>query len=278
MDMKKPGLIISKVLVFAYSMVSLMPLLFVLTGSLMGRTEFLRGYGASALTFPPLVPRMASLSQYVDLLFNTPGYLFAYWNSLFIGLSICIFQLLAAVPCAYGLAKLRFRGRKTVLFLYVVMMMMPFQVTMLPLYQLVQTLGLYNSRWALIVPEIFNPFAVFFMAQSMKLLPNELIEAVRLESSSPIMLYRHLIIPWCKPAIIAGAVLSFVETWNMVEKPLIFIQNIRSYPLSMLLHQAGESASPATLAGCVLYMVPVFLIWSSFKDEICRGIIGLKLK
>ncbi len=276
--MKKPGLMISRGLIYAFSALSLLPLLFVLTGSLMGRTEFTLSYGATALPFPPFTPRMASLSQYVDLLFNTPGYLFAYWNSLFIGLSICLFQILTAIPCAYGLSKLRFKGRQTLLFLYVVMMMMPFQVTMLPLYQLVQKMGLFDSHWALIVPEIFAPFTVFFMAQSLKLLPDELIEALKLESSSPMILYKHLIIPICKPAIIAGAVLSFVETWNMVEKPLIFIQDIRVYPLSMLLHQAGELASPATLAGCVLYMVPVLLIWMSYKTEICSGISKLEIK
>ncbi len=276
--MKKPGLVISRGLVYAFSALSLLPLRFVLTGSLMGRMEFSRGYGASALSLPPLMPRVASMSQYIGLLFNTPGYLFAYWNSLFIGLSICLFQFLTAIPCAYGLAKLRFRGRRALLFLYVVMMMMPFQVTMLPVYQMVQKMGLYDSRWALIVPEIFAPFTVFFMAQSIKLLPGELIEAVRLESSSPMTLYGHLIIPLCKPAIIAGAVLSFVETWNMVEKPLIFIQDIRAYPLSMLLHQAGELASPATLAGCMLYMVPVLLIWMTYKTEICAGISQLEIK
>lgn len=276
--MKKPGLFISRGLVGVFSALFLIPLLFVMTGSLMGRSEFARSYGGSSLAFPPFVPRMASLSQYIDLLFNTPGYLFAYWNSLFIGLSICLLQLLTAIPCAYGLAKLRFRGRRALLFLYVVMMMMPFQVTMLPLYQLVQWMGLYDSRWVLIVPEIFAPFTVFFLAQSLKLLPSELIEAVRLESSRPLTMYRYLIIPLCKPAIIAGAVLSFVETWNMVEKPLIFIRDTRAYPLSMLLHQAGESASPATLAGCVLYVVPVLLIWVSYKAEICGGISQLEIK
>ena len=260
------------------SVLFLAPLLFVLTGSLMGSGEFTRSYGANALRFPSVIPRLASLTQYATLLFNTPGYLKAYWNSLFIAATICGLQLLFALPCAYGLSKLRFSGCRMLLFVYIVMMMMPFQVTMLPMYQLVKWFGLFNSRWALILPEVFAPFTVFFLAQFMHQLPNELIEALRLESSSPFDLYRYLVVPLCKPGIAAAMVLSFVETWNMVEKPLLYLSDTRNYPLSMLLYEAGTKATATTLAGCILYMIPVVLLWGCFKDDIWYGISQLQMK
>lgn len=260
------------------SILFLAPLLFVFTGSLMGSAEFAQSYGANNLGFPPVVPRLASLTQYATLLFNTPGYLNAYWNSLFIAVTICAFQLLFALPCAYGLAKLRFRGCRSILFTYIVMMMMPFQVTILPMYQLVKWFGLLNTRWALIVPEVFAPFTVFFLAQFIRQLPNEFIEALRLESSSPFALYRYLVLPLCKPGIAAAMVLSFVETWNMVEKPLLYLNDMRNYPLSMQLYEAGTQATATTLAGCILYIIPVVLLWGCFKDDICTGIAQLQIK
>lgn len=154
----KKGLIVFVLSLF--SALFLLPLLFVLTGSLMGSREFASVYGSNQLRFPPLLPRLASLSQYGQLLLNSPGYLSAYWKSLFLAACICLLQLIVGIPCAYGFATLSFRSRKLLLFLYVIMMMMPFQVTMLPMYQLIQRLGWFDSYWALIVPEIFAPFTV----------------------------------------------------------------------------------------------------------------------
>lgn len=260
------------------SVLFLAPLLFVLTGSLMNSSEFARAYGGNALRFPAVIPRFATFSQYTALLFNTINYLAAYWNSLFIAIVTCAFQLLFSLPCAFGLSKLRFRGRRLWLFTYVVMMMMPFQVTMLPMYQLIRALHLFDSRWSLIIPEIFAPFSVFFLSQFIHQLPNELMEAIRMESSNPFVLYRCLVIPLSKPGIISAAVLSFVETWNMVEKPLLYLSDMRNYPLSLLLYDAGNHATATTLAGCVLYLVPILLLWNCFKDDICNSITPIQLK
>ena len=273
--MKK--IIFSFLLVF-FSALFLFPLLFVFTGSLMDVREFANSYGSARLRFPVLVPRQASLSQYGQLLLNSLGFLSAYWKSLFLAASTCLLQLIVGIPCAYGFSTLRFCGRKLLLFLYVVMMMMPFQVTMLPMYQLVQWMGLVDSYWALIVPEVFAPFTVFMLTQFLDQLPQELIESIRLETTSVLAVYRHLIIPVCKPGIIATIILSSVETWNMVEKPLLYISNIQRYPLSMLLYEAGRQVTSTTLAGCVLYTVPVFLLWICFKEEICQGIASLQIK
>lgn len=255
-----------------------MPLLFVLSGSLMSANEFMRTYGANILRFPSLTPRLVTLTQYTALLFNTPGYLNAYWNSLFIAVTICGLQLFFSLPCAYGFAKISFRGNQLLFFSYIVMMMMPFQVTMLPMYQLVKWFGLFDSYLALMIPEAFAPFTVFFLTQFMRQLPSELIEAVRLESSNPFTLYRHIIIPLGKPGIAAAMILSFAETWSMAEKPLLYLSNARAYPLSMLLHEAGNQANSATLAGCVLYLIPVLLLWNCFKDDICNAISQLQIK
>lgn len=272
----KKGLIVFVLSLF--SALFLLPLLFVLTGSLMGSREFASVYGSNQLRFPPLLPRLASLSQYGQLLLNSPGYLSVYWKSLFLAACICLLQLIVGIPCAYGFATLSFRSRKLLLFLYVIMMMMPFQVTMLPMYQLIQRLGWFDSYWALIVPEIFAPFTVFMLTQFMNQLPHELIESIQLETSSALAVCQYLVIPACKPGIVATIILSFVETWNMVEKPLLYISEIQHYPLSMLLYEAGKRVTPTTLAGCVLYTVPVFLLWICFKDEICQGIARLQIK
>ena len=260
------------------ALIFLLPLLFVLTGSLMGSSEFQRTYGQQNLSYPPTIPRLATLEQYIELMLNTPGFLSAYWNTLWIALSTCALQFLIGVPCAYGLAKTRLRGRRMILYLYVLMMMMPFQVTMLPMYQTIQKLDLLDSRWSLILPEAFAPLTIFLLVQSMKTIPDELLEASRLETSSRLVLLRSIVIPLCKPSILTAMILSFFETWNMVEKPLLYISSIRNEPLSMLLHEAGQQVSSTTLAGCVLYMIPVILLWANFQEEICQGVSLIQVK
>ena len=256
----------------------LLPLLFVLTGSLMGSAAFQHTYGQQALPFPPVIPRLATIEQYIELMLNTPGFLSAYWNTLRIALITCALQFLIGVPCAYGLTKTRLHGRRLILYLYALMMMMPFQVTMLPMYQTVRKLGLFDSRWSLILPEAFAPLTIFLLVQSMKTLPDELLEASRLETNSRLVLLRSIVIPLCKPSILAAMILSFVETWNMIEKPLLYISSIQNEPLSMLLHEAGQQASSTTLAGCVLYMIPVILLWANFQEEICQGVSLIQMK
>ena len=259
-------------------LIFLLPLLLVLTGSLMGSSEFQRAYGQQSLSYPPTVPRLATMEQYIELMLNTPGFLSAYWNTLWIALAACALQFLIGVPCAYGLAKTKLRGRRMILYLYVLMMMMPFQVTMLPMYQTIQKLDLMDNRWALILPEAFAPLTIFLLVQSMKTLPDELLEASRLETNSRLVLLRSIVIPLCKPSILTAMILSFVETWNMVEKPLLYISSIRNEPLSMLLHEAGQQVSSTTLAGCVLYMIPVILLWANFQEEICQGVSLIQMK
>lgn len=244
----------------------------------MGSREYSHSYLQNGLPFPPVVPRLASLAQYGSLLFNAPGFLLAFWRSLLIALSICCLQLLFCIPCAYGLSKLRFRGRNAILFLCVVVTLMPFQVTMLPMYQIVRTLGLLDRSLALIVPEIFAPFTVFILTQFIHHLPDECVESVRLETSSAVVIYRSLVLPIVRSGITSAVILSFVETWNMVEKPLRYLSDVRIFPLSMLLHEAGKQLSSTTMAGSVLYDLPVRLLWWLFQEDLANGMSALRIK
>jgi len=262
-------------IVFAgISAVLLAPVLFLVTGSLMTAGEFARTYGGNLPAFPAVVPRMASPEQYGTLLLNTPGYLIAFWNTLLIAVCIGLGQIAVGLPCAFAMAKGKIRCR-VLFFLYIVMMMMPFQVTMLPMYRLVKWFGMFDSRTSLIIPEIFAPFTVFLLVQFIRKLPDEMMEAAYLETKNPMTILCRVVAPLVRPGINAALILSFVETWNMVEKPLLYLTSEELYPLGMLLSKANQTYSVTAMAGSVLYILPVYLLWYGYQDEICQSIANL---
>ena len=240
--MKRLKRALATILLAAVALAFALPMVIMLCASFMGDAELSAVFGSGALR---LIPYEATLSGYFNLLFASQTYISTFWNSLLIALAITLSQALFALVAAFTLAKFRFRGKRLVLYLYVIMMMMPFQVTLLPNYLMARWMNLYNTWWALLLPGAFTPFSVFLLYQFIrKSLPDEVVEA---------------------------AALAFADGWNMVEQPMILLRDEWRYPLSLVLSNHSGSLS-VSFAGAVLYVLSMVLVYFAVEDELIQGV------
>ncbi len=219
-----------------------------------------------------LWPQALSLAQYRAVLSPGSGFLRMLLNSLALALAICAGQAVVSVLCGYVFAKVRFKGRDALFFVYIVVMMMPFQVTLLPTYIVSKQLGLYDTWWALILPGWISPFGVFLIRQFMLGIPDDMMEAAELDTSAPHHVLLHIVIPALTPALVTLMILTFAESWNMVEQPLILLRNSSSYPLSLLLNDIVQKSLSYTFSGAVLYMLPLLILYLLFGRQLTREV------
>lgn len=156
-------------------------------------------------------------------------------------------------------------------------MLMPFQVTLLPQYIVSKKLGIYDTLLALILPGIFAPFAVFLLTQVMKSIPNEQIEAARLDTGSTFRILISILVPQMKAGIICTWVLVFTEQWNSVAEPLILLETREKYPLAVMLNE-GSGEKLLMLAATVVFMILPLLMFAYFENEIMDGLEEYRLK
>ncbi|MGI6705000.1 MAG: carbohydrate ABC transporter permease [Clostridia bacterium] len=181
-------------------------------------------------------------------------------------------QLLLAPLAAFAFSKFTFRFKNVLFFIYVVVMMLPFQGVMIPNYIALGNMGLLNTAWSLILPGIFSPFAVFLLRQYMMNVPDEILEAARIDGASNLQIFFHIMLPQVTPGLAAMVVLSFAEIWNMVEQPLLLVRDKKLYPLSLVLCDLEKVSMTEVFAGAVLFMAPVIILYFIFHDDIISGI------
>ncbi|MEA4999581.1 MAG: carbohydrate ABC transporter permease [Candidatus Limiplasma sp.] len=253
------------------AVVFLLPVFITFTSSFMGLTELTQLYEQHSV-WMRLIPMKVTLNGYYELLFASGSYLSMFWNSMLVATAISVGNVFVALLVGYVLAKVPFRGRDSLRFMYIAMMMMPFQVTLLPNYIIVKQLGLYNTIWALILPGMFAPFGVFLLSQFLRGISDEMVEAAVLETNSPIQILVQVVAPMVYPGLLALFLLSFSEAWNMVEQPLILLQDSWRYPLSLVLNNVQGANLAVAFAGSVLYMLPVVLLYRMFEEELFQGL------
>lgn len=219
-----------------------------------------------------LFPDWLSIHQYAEVLVHKPMFLQMFWNSVWIVTPIIAGQVLVASLAAYAFAKLRFWGRDKLFVVYLMTMIMPFQVTLVPNYIIVEKLGLMNTTSAIILPGIFSAFGVFMLRQFMLHIPNSYIEAAKMDGAGHLRIFYKIIVPLIQPGIAALIVLLFVDNWNMVEQPLIFLEDSFKQPLSLYLSRVSEGARGIAFAASVLYMAPMVLLFLYAESYFIEGI------
>ncbi|WYT55470.1 carbohydrate ABC transporter permease [Paenibacillus sp. FSL K6-1217] len=217
------------------------------------------------------LPDQVSLEQYGKVLLESPMYLSMFWNSVFLVVPIIAGQTLIAALAAYAFSKLRFRGRELLFLVYVLTMLMPFQVTLVPNYIMADRLGLLNSPGAIILPGIFAAFGVFMLRQFMLDIPYAYIEAAKMDGAGHLRIFYTLIVPMVQPGLAALTILLFVDYWNMVEQPLIFLDDPLRQPLSVYLSNVSSEKGLA-FAASVIYMAPMVLIFLYAETYFIEGI------
>ncbi len=278
-------------LLFAFALllfaafVFLAPTILTITSSFFTQTELSSNYGNifdgagsgssyiaknTALKF---IPDKVSFSQYSTVLFLSPEYLFKFWNSVKYTLPIVIFQVVIACLASYGFARYKSRVRSVILFVYIILMLMPYQVTLVPNRLVAEWLNIYGTSWAVILPGIFSPFAVFLLTKAMRRVPTALVEAARLDGCNEMQIFFKMYLPLCKNIIYSVMILVFIDYWNMVEQPIILLnKNEELYPLSIFLSRINSAEVGIAFAVAVIYMIPTLLIFLYGEQYLVEGI------
>lgn len=218
------------------------------------------------------IPDKVTFSQYISVLIRSPDYLLKFWNSVILVVPIVLMQLVVASVTAYGFTRWRGKFRSFLFFFYVILMLMPTQVTLVPNYLVSDWLGILNTRWAIILPGTFAPFSVFLLTKSMRRIPVSLIEAAKLDGSSEWQIFKDICLPQCRSALYSIAILVFIDYWNMVEQPIILLPDAEKQPLSVYLSTINSSEVGLAFAIATIYMVPSLLLFLHGEDYLVEGI------
>lgn len=281
----KIGLAVMTIFAAAAAIIFLMPTVLTIANSFMSSSEISANYGAVFSTTESggktfisekvnlkFIPDMVSFSQYFTVLFKSPDYLLKFWNSVILVVPIVIFQLAIAAFASYGFARLKGRLKEILFFIYVIVMMMPYQVTLVPNYLVADKLGILNTRWAIILPAVFTPYSVFLLTKVMKRIPESLIEAAKLDGAGEMQIFRYIALPLCKSVIYSVIILVFIDYWNMVEQPLILLSDESLYPLSVFLSRINSGEIGLAFAVATIYMIPTLLMFLYGEDYLVEGI------
>lgn len=264
------------------------PTVITFINSFLSPEEIQRSYGTALgdrsttymaqTVIPKLIPDMVSREQYTAFLFLSPDYLLKFWNSVLYALPITVFQLVLASMAAYGFSRGQSRIRNVLFFSYVVIMLMPYQVTLAPNYLVSKWLGIYDTPWAIILPGAFAPFGVYLLTRFMRRIPKEYVEAAELDGAGEWTIFRKIYLPQCTGALYAVGMLIFFDAWNMVEQPLVLLETESRLPLSIYLSNINASDSTVAFAAAVIYLVPCLLLFLHGEEHLEEGIItgGIK--
>ena len=258
--------VVSVALLIVLALLMLFPLYWIVTGSLKGAKEI----NARVPSFFPASPTSAN---YIKL-FTKPA-----WTWLLNPVFICGMAMLLTCLCGamggYALAKKRFAGRGVIFSMFVCAMALPKQVIMIPLLKEMAWLNLHNTLWAVIFPTVGWPFGVFLMKQFSENIPNEMLEAARIDGAGEIRTFIDVVFPMIKPGVGALAIFTFITAWNDYFLQLIMLNAQRKLTISLgIAKMQGEASTDFGLimAGATLASVPIIAVFLAFQKYFTRGI------
>lgn len=256
--------------------VLLYPIFFVLLASLCGDDQVKRyliplhtGEGFVPFIFLTGVPL---LRNYFKVLLDMPEFFVMLWNSMQETICVVVGQLMIAVPAAWGLSKVRGKKENLLYTCYVILMVIPFIVLMLPQYNLFKQLSLLDTHWAVILPGIFSGLPVVIMYPYFKAIPRSMLEAASVDGCNEWKIFWYIAIPMAKPAIVTSVLLNFVEYWSIFEQPFLFIETKNKWNLSMFLANATLDQGAVVFVSAALTMLPPFLLFLYGKEDMEEGI------
>jgi multiple sugar transport system permease protein len=200
-------------------------------------------------------------------------------NSVYITLAAIFGQVVIGIFAAFAFAKIEFKGRNIIFGIYVLAILLPFQVTLVPNYlmldkiQMVTGVKLFDTHWAIILPGIFSSFGIFLLRQFIRGIPNETIESARMDGAGYLRILFKIIIPMIKPALFTLVLLTFIDNWNLIEQAIIFINTPAKMPLSVFLDNIYKSDFGVFFAGAVLYLLPAVYLFIKGEKFLNEGLI-----
>ncbi len=255
------------------AIMSLLPMVWMVSASLMPSGE--------ASTYPPrFFPSRVTLDHYVDLFtrLNLGRYLL---NSAFVAFVVTLSSLAINSMAGYAFAKLRFRGRDRLFRALSTGLVLPVQVAMLPLFLLLKNLGMINTYWGVIIPGLASIFGIFLVRQYALAIPDEMLDAARVDGASEFRIFRSIVVPGIVPILATLAIWTFLATWNDFMWPLIVLSDESRYTLPVALaNLAGEHVQDTELmmAGSVITVVPVMLVFLFLQRYYIQGVMSGSVK
>jgi len=256
------------------AIVSLFPLLWMISVSLMPAGE------ATARFPPPLLPSTVTFAHYRTLLTRlTLARSLA--NSVLLATIITLVSLLLNSMAGYAFAKFRFRGRDGIFGVLLAALVIPGQVSMLPLFLMLKAMGCINTYWGVIIPGMASIFGIFMIRQYIASIPDTLLDAARIDGAGELRIYWSLVLPACTPILVTLAMFTFMGVWNDFLWPLIVLTDSRRYTLPVALaNLLGEHVQDTELmmAGAVMTVLPVIALFVALQRYYIAGIMSGGLK
>ncbi len=253
------------------------PIWFAVTGAFSSQWELEKKLAAvfsngDAMAFWTLLPKAPTLRSLVEVLLDSPGFFAMYWNSGAISAGILLGQLVIDIPAAWALARFPIPGKKTIMTLYIILMLMPFQVLMFPQYLVLKDLNALDTLWAVILPAVFSTFPVFLLHRFFLAIPQEIIEAARLDGAEEGRIFLQIGIPLGAPGILSVAILTFLDSWNMIEQPMTYLKDKTLWPLSLFLPEITLPDMGMGFAAALLMLIPALLLFLNCQEYLEEGI------
>ncbi len=261
---------LSRVILICLSLLFFLPILYTFINSFMDPVQLDR----DGLQW---IPENFNLQQYYTLITDKSQYFNYMLNSIKIVALIIFFQVVFGISAAFALAKLNIPFKRPIMVVYLLTLLMPIQVTMVPNFIFFEKLERFlhfpilNTHMALILPGAFSAFGIFMMKQFIEGIPDEIIEAARIEGAGTFRILFQMVIPILKPAIHALIVLTFIDNWNIIETALVFISDEKLRPLSAFLEQIYSNHHTLYYASATLYLVPAIFIFLKGEKYLEKG-------
>lgn len=271
------------ILLGSIALVICLPVYLLFIGSFKGITELKESLKpilseASGMVSFSLLPNYPTLKNYIELLFDKPDFYAVFFQSMKIVILTLAGQLLVGVPAAWAFARFQFPGKNALFTFYIILMMMPFQVTMLSSYLVLNELELINTSWSIILPGIFSTFPVFLMYRAFSGIPKGLIEAALIDGAGEWKLFIYIGLPIGSSGILSAFVLGFLEYFSLIEQPLAFLKDKSLWPLSLYLPEIGLNDAGYAFAASVVALIPAVFVFLLGQDYLEKGIVASGIK
>ncbi|WP_320128924.1 carbohydrate ABC transporter permease [uncultured Sphaerochaeta sp.] len=235
-----------------------------------------------AIAFPPtLFPHTLEWGNFSHVIQTVPIFIYTR-NSIIVALMVLLLQYLIIVPAAYSLARYEYKGKKIVFAIVLMGMMIPQQITFVPVYMMFSKAHMLNSYWPLTLPFVANSFGIFMLRQYFMQIPGEVIEAAKLDNASSIKIMYKIMIPMARPALLTIGLLSFISNWNSYFWPLIMTTNeaSRTLPVGIATLKSQETVQMWNyiMAGNVLLVIPIIIVYIFANKRIRNSFVYSGIK
>ena len=258
------------IFIFIITLVAIIPVISVFINAFVdpGQASLLGG-GAAKILFKPFP---VSIKQFYSALFLNRETIIFFWNSVRISLPILFGGIIIALPSGYALAKFTFPFKRTMFFCYVLVMLLPIQISLVGTYILFDYFDLLGKFISVILPGIFSPFGAFLLYQYIKTVPDETIESARIDGAGEVRILLGIVAPQVKAGITAMLLLILIDCWNMVEMPITLLKEERLYPMSIMIRYITINNPAVVFASVALFSLPLIILFFMAQEHLTEGI------